>query len=329
MEDRKKILGANIFWIVLIFMNLGSSLIIGQVTNDSTISIIASQLSIILTMVVYLLVTKQNPLKLLRFKTFHFGSFFLVILLAVCVIPITSMINAISMLFASNAVVGTLTDITGGGLLPALLIMAVLPAFVEECTFRGVIMGSYATGGRPVKAIVFSAIVFGLMHMNFNQMCYAIFMGLVFGAVVEATGSIFSSMTMHFCINGFSTLVTWAMPRLTEYLKQMVPPEEAAAVADSLEASNEALTTEALLNTIFSILPVALIAAVLAWLLLKAIAKLNGNEDKWKLWLKKDYKEDREAVPKVRIFDIPYGIAAVLCLIMCVLTELASKMMGM
>lgn len=329
MEDRKKILGANIFWIILIFVNIGASSMISMVTADTTTIILTSQFSIILVMAVYLLVTRQNPWKQLKFKTFHFGSFFLVILFAVCIIPITSLINAISMLFASNAVAGTLTDITGGGLGSALLIMAALPAFVEECTFRGVMMGSYATGGRPVKAIVFSAIAFGLMHMNFNQMCYAVFMGLVFGAVVEATGSIWSSMTMHFCVNGFSTLVTWAMPKYVEYMKKILPPQEAAALAESMEASNEAMTTGALLNMIFTILPVALIAAVLAWLLLKAIAKLNGNEDKWKLWLKKDYKEDREEIPKVRIFDIPYAIAAVLCIIMCVMSEIAFKMQGM
>ncbi len=327
MEDRKKILGANIFWIVLFFTNMAAGVIITRISMSNTASIIASQASILLTVAVYLLVTRQNPLKLMRFKGFHLGSFFLVLLLTICIMPIVSLINAISMMFVQNAVADTLTDITSGGLLPALLLMAVLPAFVEECTFRGVMMGSYSTGGRPVKAIVVSAIVFGLMHMNFNQMCYAIFMGLVFGAVVEATGSIFASMTMHFCINGFSTVVTWGMPKLAEYVRQNLSPEEAAAFGSELDTAAAELTTEALLNTALSILPVALVAAVLAWLLLKTIAKLNGNEDKWKLWTMREYKEDRDAVPKVRILDVPYGIAAGLCLIMCVLNELAMKML--
>lgn len=44
------------------------------------------------------------------------------------------------------------------------------------------------------------------MHMNFNQMAYAVVIGLIFGFVVEATGSIIPTMIMHFLINGFLLL---------------------------------------------------------------------------------------------------------------------------
>ena len=43
------------------------------------------------------------------------------------------------------------------------------------------------------------------MHMNFNQFCYAFVPGIALGILLEATGSIFATMTAHFVVNGWST----------------------------------------------------------------------------------------------------------------------------
>ncbi len=40
---------------------------------------------------------------------------------------------------------------------------------------------------------------FRTLHLNFNQMPYAVYLGIVFALMVEATGSIYTSMLMHFC----------------------------------------------------------------------------------------------------------------------------------
>ena len=49
-----------------------------------------------------------------------------------------------------------------------------------------------------------SGLVFGLFHLNINQFCYAFVIGVVFAFLVEATGSIWSSVLAHFAINTYS-----------------------------------------------------------------------------------------------------------------------------
>ena len=60
-----------------------------------------------------------------------------------------------------------------------------------------------------------NALAFGLMHMNFNQFCYAFVLGIAFGILLEATGSIFATMTAHFVINGWSTVLMAVSKLLT------------------------------------------------------------------------------------------------------------------
>ena len=51
------------------------------------------------------------------------------------------------------------------------------------------------------KAALMSGLIFGLMHLNFNQFSYGFVLGVIFAAVVEASGSIYASMAIHFLIN--------------------------------------------------------------------------------------------------------------------------------
>ena len=319
MEERKSVLKANLFWMILVILNLVGSQFIGLFVKNATASILVAQALIVVPVVIYLFATKQNPIELLKLHRFHFGSAILVILLAFCMYPIVAVINSLSMMFASNLTANTITGITSEGLLYGLGIMALLPACVEEITFRGVLMGTYDKGRRPVRAILFSALAFAFMHMNLNQICYALFMGFVFGLVVEITGSLFSSVLMHFTINGTSVVVSWAV---VEAQKQLGVGAE--AIAESVNAATQASPKE-MLDTALMMLPFALITAGIGWLLIKAIANLNGRQEQLHFWLSKEYKEDRAEITKVRIVDIFYVIAALLCLSMAILIELVLR----
>lgn len=83
------------------------------------------------------------------------------------------------------------------------LTVAVIPAFVEEFSFRGIILGSlrkYSDG----FAVLVSAILFGVMHGNFMQMPFAFVVGLVLGIVCVKTNSLLPSMIIHFANNAIS-----------------------------------------------------------------------------------------------------------------------------
>lgn len=59
-----------------------------------------------------------------------------------------------------------------------------------------------------VAAIVLQAAIFGLMHMNWVQGCYAGAAGLVFGWVLVTTGKLRYTILLHFAFNAGSYLMT-------------------------------------------------------------------------------------------------------------------------
>lgn len=82
---------------------------------------------------------------------------------------------------------------------------AVVPAFVEELMFRGMIYANLRPYGRGV-AIVISALLFGLMHQNAGQLLYTTAAGIVLAVVYELTGSFWCCVLLHFFNNFFAII---------------------------------------------------------------------------------------------------------------------------
>ena len=83
--------------------------------------------------------------------------------------------------------------------------MAVTPAIFEELLFRKWILNSARKYGN-VFAVVFSALLFGIYHMNANQAIFAFLLGLLFGTITIKTGTIKYAMLLHFLNNGYACL---------------------------------------------------------------------------------------------------------------------------
>ena len=94
-------------------------------------------------------------------------------------------------------------------LLLNLLIVAAMPAICEEIFFRGFILTSFKNNKKSYRgAIIFSGILFGLMHMDFIRVVPTSILGIAFAYAVCKTNSIGVSMFMHFLNNGFAVVVT-------------------------------------------------------------------------------------------------------------------------
>ena len=94
-------------------------------------------------------------------------------------------------------------------LLLNLLIVAAMPAICEEIFFRGFILTSFKNNKKSYRgAIIFSGILFGLMHMDFIRIVPTSILGIAFAYAVCKTNSIGVSMFMHFLNNGFAVVVT-------------------------------------------------------------------------------------------------------------------------
>lgn len=83
--------------------------------------------------------------------------------------------------------------------------IAVLPAIFEELLFRKVMLNGAKKYG-TVFAIVFTAVMFGLIHMNIPQAINAMLIGLLFAYLDIKTGSILPSVILHFINNGTQAL---------------------------------------------------------------------------------------------------------------------------
>lgn len=108
-----------------------------------------------------------------------------------------------------------------GAIILYVIVMTVAPAFIEEMVFRGVVMQSLRRFG-DVFALVASALIFGIFHLNLIQMPYAFIYGLCIGFFVLRTGSLWVGVLMHFVNNCVATVFTFLEPEVSENLYIML-----------------------------------------------------------------------------------------------------------
>lgn len=92
------------------------------------------------------------------------------------------------------------------GFLLAVLNIAIITAIFEEFAFRGVALGLLRKKMPDMAAVTVSALLFGLLHGNMEQIPFAFCMGMVFALSTVLTGSMWPAITAHF-LNNFSSIV--------------------------------------------------------------------------------------------------------------------------
>ena len=96
---------------------------------------------------------------------------------------------------------------TIGGLLLNLIIIALIPAVGEELTFRGVVQQGLTRRMNPHVAIILSAAIFSFIHFQFYGFLTRMFLGMLLGYMFYITGSLWTSILMHFLNNGSAVLI--------------------------------------------------------------------------------------------------------------------------
>ena len=147
------------------------------------------------------------------YRRINFATAILVVICTYLMYPMIIVLNAISMLFTNTGTAAVADLMQGQSFLLSVLFVAGMPAFVEEFMFRGVLFHTYRKS-RMLSAILLSAFLFGCMHMNLNQFMYAFALGVYLAFLVEATGSILSSMLAHFTLNATSVAMSFLLSLL-------------------------------------------------------------------------------------------------------------------
>ena len=89
-----------------------------------------------------------------------------------------------------------------------ILVMALLPAVCEEATFRGFILSGFRRSGHALRAVVFSALLFGFAHGFLQQMIITCLVGLIVGFLAIRSGSLLPGMVFHLIHNTLAVSLT-------------------------------------------------------------------------------------------------------------------------
>lgn len=268
----------NIVFLATVLLSIIGSFLgqwILDYTNNYTMILLISQIILVLPSILYLAFSKTSIVKAIRFKKIKGSNIILVILFSYLISPLMTLINAISMLFVKNDTAGFMENIVGNnGFIISLFLIAFIPCIFEETVYRGIFYNEYRKIS-PLKGILLSAFLFGIMHMNFNQFSYAFAMGIIFALLIEATDSILSTMIVHFFINGTSVLIMHLYPKMIDLLQKTYGPDFFNS-GDSLESIQANFNMD--INFIIQTygLP-ALIGTILAFIVFRAIAKNTGR----------------------------------------------------
>lgn len=208
----------------------------------------------------------ENLFRLVGLNRIKVSTVFKICLFTFLAMPLTTLINMISMLFVDNTVAAISGDVLDAPFLVMLFIIGIFGPFSEELVFRGIVYQGYRKSGTVFYAMLLSALLFSLMHMNFNQAAYAFVIGVMVALLVEATGSLWSSVIFHMVFNSQQVCLM--------YLYDAVSFGE-----NELEQAQEMLTKDVLLIMISLWLMFAAAATALAACALVWIAKGEGRGD--------------------------------------------------
>lgn len=248
----------------------------------------------------------SRPFEAAAFHKVKISTLLMIMLCTFLIMPLVIVLNALSMLFADNAMAslqGYIVEIP----FPIMLFMiGILAPFCEEFVFRGVIYRSYRRKGEcentgcykndrgGFRAVLLSALLFGLMHMNFNQMIYAFAMGILLALLVEAAGSLWASVFCHMFFNSVEVVFM--------YISSSIWGSDYGQIVS--EAATE-LTTQALLAALSVYLIIAAVTTPIAVCVVVWIAKNEGRQGTLAGLFAKS---------KEYLMSVPLIVAIVLCL---------------
>ena len=272
----------NIFAPVLFGFYIIASVLFSRIIYSNGIALplwlnlIISQCILLIPALIYVLVMKIDIIKCIPYRKIKLSDAVSSLLIGYCLVPLVLLINVISSVFATNYLNSSTTEISQYPFIIQLLLMAFLPTIAEEFVFRGLFYHSYRKNG-ILGAAILSGVIFGAIHLNINQFCYACVMGMVFALMVEITGSTFSSMLAHFAVNSYSII----MLKLVSMSGISVQTEQASQQIMSQYSGVIILLQIAIL----AVTAIAFLS--IAYLLFMSMAKKNGRWDYFKLNMKK------------------------------------------
>lgn len=148
-----------------------------------------------------ILLLRKLPADKAEKSSLGFGRFCVYLLICIFLMYAGNLIGTLlsALLSGGNAENGVV-DIAFNSSPLKILVSVILAPILEEFLFRKQIIDRCARFGEKT-AILFSALVFGLFHMNLFQFFYAFLLGLVFAYIYTRTRRLHYTVILHMIIN--------------------------------------------------------------------------------------------------------------------------------
>ena len=273
-------------FVIMVLMNIGLSRLINALYDkgvDIPLIVYGTliEVAIMIPAIVYIRMKGENLLESLGFHKVKITTMLLTVLLTLLSMPLYMCANVLSQIFVPNTVVQASSQLLSGSLLASWFVMTIAAPICEEIAIRGFCINRFRKVTSLLVAAFVSAVMFGIIHLNINQMCYAIVLGVVFALANFASGSIWTSITMHFLVNNIGFLTLAAANAAME------------AVGGSLADDAEAIRTggNTMLTTGIVLLIISIGFSFLIRKVLRRIAKNENNKEAMEFFGGKKEKE--------------------------------------
>ena len=97
------------------------------------------------------------------------------------------------------------------------LAIAIAGPILEEMLFRGVITTTLLKSYSPKKAVIYSALIFGIFHLNPAQILVATLLGFLLGWLFYKTHSLIPCIIVHILNNSLSVYLSQTYPKAESF----------------------------------------------------------------------------------------------------------------
>ena len=273
-DSRRQLSGLGWFFLISMIVHVTFSIIFSLLAQKGftfpvEVSLVVSELTMLVPAFIYVLIKNMSFTKDLGFTPIKVGTFLMCVLLSVVLTPIASFVNVLSQFFVPNTMVAMSDSLVSGSSPAVMFLGAIYGPLCEEFVFRSVINNRYEKYIGPLRAGFVSALFFSLAHLNVNQAAYTFVLGFIFAVVNQAAGSIFAPFTIHACINATNIALIFIMTSASKALGRDV----------DLVASAEAVRRS---DVMYYMLAVTMIGAIAFTLIaIPCIVFISKNEGRY------------------------------------------------
>ncbi|MBE6688037.1 MAG: CPBP family intramembrane metalloprotease [Ruminococcaceae bacterium] len=209
MRENEAVYAPIFVSVIMILLLISDNIINTAVLNgaDYYLSFTVVQLIVyMLPLAFYCKVRNVMFFKSLKFNLFSYRNLLLTVCLALLFLLGLLMFVALDLYYFQGIIYSsrvTAYSFVGEQHIYSVLGLIIVPAFLKELLFRGVVLSEYRTFG-IVCAVIMSTLLFSFSEMSFALLPKHLYVGIFFGTICAVTDSVIPSIVLHMIYNTYN-----------------------------------------------------------------------------------------------------------------------------